>query len=468
MVKPIFTFRFLAAALVYCVFYSTPLFGQSYELKPSASPADNPLKGLVPYARPMPNRFPHSMEFQYFALSDLMLDIDKFDWIPLEELLDDVASRGNQAVVRVYMEYPGKEKGIPKFLVDGGLKVHRYLNTNTAPFPPTKVITPDYEDPRLREALKNFIAAFGKRYDNDPRLAYITAGLLGTWGEWHTYPKDELWASNRTQSIVLDAYEAAFKSTPVLLRYPAGPNHYAQAENASRAMGYHDDSFAWATLSTGRKQDDWFYMPALKTAGKQATEKWTTQPIGGEIRPEVWGKIFDDQSTWPKQAQSFHDCVSQTHATWLMDTGMFREQAKPDRMATALAEVQRMGYDFYVQHVDITTSKTGSTQLKIDVINQGVAPLYADWDTEIALLNSEKIIAYRQTDDQLSFRGLLPSAEKHSLTTTFEAPSEGSFTVLLRVINPLKGGKPLRFANEDQDKSISGWLTLGQLIVQPE
>ena len=117
---------------------------QWHDLKPAPSPASNPLKGLVPYTRPHADRFPHSMEFMYLALSDLMKSEDRFDWQPLEELLDDIASRGNQAVIRIYMEYPGKGKGIPEYLVGQGLKVHTYLNTNTAPFPPKKISTPDY------------------------------------------------------------------------------------------------------------------------------------------------------------------------------------------------------------------------------------------------------------------------------------------------------------------------------------
>ncbi|MDA8743437.1 hypothetical protein N9N28_02280, partial [Rubripirellula amarantea] len=157
---------------------------QTYMLQPAPSRVDNPLKGLVPYSRPHEDRFPHSMEFMYLALSDLMIQEHQYDWKPLETLLDDISSRGKQAVIRIYMEYPGKSKGIPEYLVRDGLTVHEYVNENTAPLPPAKIITPDYEDPRLRKAIQNFIAAFGKKYDGDARLGYITAGLLGTWGEW--------------------------------------------------------------------------------------------------------------------------------------------------------------------------------------------------------------------------------------------------------------------------------------------
>lgn len=440
----------------------------SYQLSPAAAPVDNPLKGLVPYARPRPDRFPHSMEFMYLPLSDLMLGEDRFDWQPLEELLDDIASRGNQAVIRIYMEYPGRDKGIPQFLIDAGLRVHRYTNTNTAPLPPAKISTPDYEDPQLRAALRSFIKTLGERYDGDPRLAYLTAGLLGTWGEWHTYPRDDLWASKRTQDIVLDAYERAFKKTPVLLRYPAGPDHYAQTENASRPFGYHDDSFAWATLDTGKKKDNWFYMPALNAAGQRAIDKWKSHPIGGEIRPEVWGKIFDDRSQWPKQAQSFRECVTQTHVTWLMDTGMFREKASPERMKRAIENVRRMGYEFHVPEVRFDISQPARRlNVSIQLVNQGVAPFYADWPTELAFVNQADQIAKSIVVPDLKVSGLLPTKDQpHSLSAEVQLGDlAGTFTVLLRVAQPLPGGKPLRFANAEQDRTREGWLTLGTIDV---
>lgn len=466
------SFRWLLVALAVSFLFASPAaFAQDFEtrqvfeLKPAPSPVDNPLKGLVPYARPHPNRFPHSMEFMYLALSDLMKSQDEFDWEPLEKLLDDIASRGNQAVIRIYIEYPGKDKGIPDYLIEKGLKVHNYLNTNTAPFPPTKVTTPDYEDPLFHAALGSFIAAFGKKYDGDPRLAYVTAGLLGTWGEWHTYPRNDLWASKDTQRLVLDAYESSFQKTPILLRYPAGTGHGYQAENASRAFGYHDDSFAWATLDTGRRQDDWFYMPALKSAGQKAVEKWKSQPIGGEIRPEVWGKIFDLPDQWPKQAQSFRDCVSTTHATWLMDTGMFREQASAERLERATREVRRMGYDFFVKQAEFGPDQSdGKLQIRLSLINQGVAPFYADWPTEVALAGKAGKIALRTSTPGLSLRGRMPSESAHELSETIDTSGlSGTFDVLLRVVNPLSGGKSLRFANAQQDATLPGWLTLGKV-----
>ncbi len=436
---------------------------QVFDLAPAEGPINNPLKGLVPYMGQGGEQFPYSLEFTYLPVSNVMVGKGKFDWQTLETLLDKIASRGNQAVVRFFLEYPGVEEGIPKYLVDAGLKIETYTNTNTAPLPPTKSITPDYDDPNLVAAMREFIAEFGKSYDGDPRLGFITAGILGTWGEWHTYPRNDLWASKETQSAILDAYAKHFHKTPILLRYPAGPDHYDKAANADLPFGYHDDSFAWATIDTGRKEDNWFFVPALKAAG--AINKWKEFPIGGEIRPEVWGLVFDTPDKWPEGTQSFEECVTQTHASWLMDSGMFTRPATPERIASARNQVRKMGYEFYISRATVYSNGDGKLAIRLSIVSQGVAPLYADWKTELAIANSKGRILETMPAPELSFAGLLPNAEPYERTqiVPINVPDLRPTTLLLRIVNPLKNGKPLRFANKSQDQTTEGWLTIGQL-----
>lgn len=430
-------------------------------LEYAPAPAANPLKGLVPYAGEGNDRFPHTMEFNYVALADLMKGYEEFDWRPMENLLNDVAGRGHQTIFRIYLEYPAKSNAIPPFLIADGLKVHRYLNTNTQPLPPAQVETPDYEDKNLRKALKLFIAALGKKYDGDPRIGFITAGLLGTWGEWHTYPKEELFASKAVQAEVMDAYQAAFKITPVLLRYPAGEDAWGKAANAERPLGYHDDSFAWATLDTGKKADDWYYMPSLKQAGAAALDKWKTQPIGGEIRPEAWGKVFDEKRS-DKRIQDFRKCVEETHASWLMDSGMFEKKPSQQRRERAENEVRRMGYEFHVPAVGVSKSDRG-LKVQVEIENRGVAPFYYGWKAEYGLIAKGKLEKTFVARGQLT--GLLPKepARKWDDELDLANVPAGAYTLAVRVPNPLPKGLPIRFANATQDRDLAGWLSLAEI-----
>ena len=431
-------------------------------LEPAPSPVDNPLKGLVPYDNPLPNRFPHSLEFFYLPLSDLMIGPNLFDWSSLERKLDAIARRGNQAIFRIWVEYPTLETGVPTFLIEQGVKLTRWRN----PFENSWNVTPDYGDERLIKALEQFIAALGARYDNDPRVGFLTAGLLGSWGEWHTWPRDDLAPSPEVERRVMNAYEAAFKQVPILLRYPAGPNDPVHADNASRTrFGYHDDSFAWATLDTGREEDSWFFLAALKRAGPQAMARWTIQPIGGEIRPELWDSLFDPHQPPHPKGQNFDECVRQTHVTWLMDSGMFHKPVSPARRQRALESVRRMGYDFRVTTARLNRQENRRLTVELTVINQGVAPFYRNWPLELGWLDRStgRVIARFPVDWSLT--NLLPDAPARVWRTTLTLPpasgNENNCILALRVVHPLPNGKPLRFANADQDRHAPGWLSLG-------
>lgn len=437
--------HFLAFVFFANLFLTQTVLAQTVQLKYRPAPADNPLKGLVPYEG-QGDTFPHSMEFWYFPMNELMTGPDSFDWNLIEGKLNRITSRNCQAVIRVFMEYPGQPSACPEFLVKQGVKITKYRYDGDINF------TPDYNDERTRVAMNSFIVAFGKKYDGDPRIGFITMGILGHWGEWHTYPRGNLFASKKVQTEIMDAFESAFSTTKILMRYPAGPDTWGKAPNHLRPFGYHDDSFAWATLTTGRDEDDWFFQPAMESAGPESVDKWKTQPIGGEIRPEVWGCVFDDPGCAPK-GQEFEKCVAQTHVSWLMDSGMFqpgyRKKADKHRDARALRQIQKMGYEFYVRRIKFQPNPN-DLGIEVTVTNRGVAPFYYDWPIEMVVVSQQGTTLLR-AKQKWKITRILPGAEQ-TWKTVLAIPGDISMEskIFLHVLNPMPGGKPLRFANVTQ------------------
>ena len=78
----------------------------------------------------------------------------------------------------------GRPTGIPQYLLDGGLRTWELQQLRQQ----RQSLLPDWNDPKLVQALTSFISAWRARYDGDARIGFITAGLYGFWGEWHTYP----------------------------------------------------------------------------------------------------------------------------------------------------------------------------------------------------------------------------------------------------------------------------------------
>jgi hypothetical protein len=208
-------------------------------------------------------------------------------------------------------------------------------------------------------------------------------------------------------------------------------------------------------------------MQLLKAAGPEAMLKWKTHPIGGEIRPELWGEIFDDKVTH-RQAQNFEQCVQETHASWLMDTGMVKEKQSATRIKNASRAVQRMGYEFHVMQATVSR-KADKTHLAVQLRNTGVAPFYYDWKIVVAAIDRSGTVI-KEWPTEWKIAGLLPGESPRVwqlLLKTSEIPTSCDL-LAFRVVNPLSNGVPLRFANTAERQQTDGWFRIGNLTFSPD
>ena len=464
-------------ALVAGVFFGGNAGLAKHKVQAGETPEVNPLKGFFPYSAD--GDFPYSLEWYYIPVNAVHLDEGVFDWSAFEYRLEQAASRGHQAVVRFYYDYPGEESGIPQFLLDAGLRVRAYDE-------PADLggggYCPDYSDEMLRQSMKEFIAEFGKQYDGDPRIGFITEGLLGFWGEWHNWPFDTDIADGKPDwSIPTEVYEEvyqafddAFDITRLLVREPK-----EGVDDAKYQTGYHDDSFAYATLSQAKGGQEWSYMSKLINEGVENT--WEYAPIGGEVYPPLQSLYFTEEfygkapnpDTDPNadmvNRQDWDACVDESHVSFLLCeaiktyTGVTRENA--------LEASKAMGYNMQVSYAYFANSIETETALKlnIDIKNIGVAPFYYDhetWPILIGVKQDGVLVKQYETEWNLSD---IPADGKN---VTFKHVVDehglggGEYTLCIKVRNPLAGGVIFSFANEGQNED--GWLELGTFTVKGE
>lgn len=429
---------------------------QGVEWRPlcyAKGPDDNPLKGFMPFSQYYEDPafspvFPHSMEWLYLPLSCLMDGERSFTFSTgLEPQLEAIAARGHQVALRVYLDYPCKESGLPSYLRKQGVQVRRYDAFGGGE-------CPDYSNPTLMNALIGFIRAFGASYDGDPRIGFVTVGLIGFWGEWHTYPYDGVndpqnWMpSAQWQTDILRAYVEAFVHTKLLVRYPIDASVHLP-------IGYHDDSFAFSTLY----EQPHFFMRLIEEA--KVLDKWRSCPIGGELRPELQNGIWARKG--PEEAEDFDACVRATHASWLINQGVFMLDFLPGvpSFHRALHAHRCLGYELFVDRACV--ERSGHVlSVSVEMKNLGVAPFYYDWEVELGFIES--------TVQALSVMGIrdwrvsdIMPGEVATVWRT-QIPLEqlpGHLDkILLRVKNPLTAGQNLRFSNVEQDADVNGWLTL--------
>ena len=212
-------------------------------------------------------------------------------------------------VARFYLDYPGqttnpRRTGVPEFLVNASapLKFNNYSDYGGGQ-------SPDYNDRRLIDTLVRFIKEFGARYNNDTRLGAIQVGLLGFWGEWHTYPHTDWFPPLETQAEIWDAYLEAFPDVQLQTR---SPSTVTASMNRSR-LGYHDDSFCYSTLSD---TTSWYFWPTVESSGNE--EFWKEASMGGEMRPELQSTIFTSEYQHGEYAQRWNETVDSTHASMML------------------------------------------------------------------------------------------------------------------------------------------------------
>jgi hypothetical protein len=385
----------------------------------SKAPADNPLKGFMPYAGDGLNgEFPFSMEWFYLGFNEIMKGPNSFNFEhSLEVKLNESAARGKQSVFRIYLDYPSKKHAVPEFLIANGHKMIQYKNDdadNKGGF------SPDYTDENLIVAMEASIAEMGRLYDGDPRIGFITIGYLGHWGEWHTYPNDHLMAKRDVQVRILKAFYGAFKTTKYLLRYP-------NKVDLSSPCGFHDDSFACETLYDKKK--DWRFMTQIEAGEVQ--DAWKTQAIGGELYPPFQKKLW---STPSKKAENYDECVKATHCSWLINNAVFNSKWKSEEKVKAIQGAKALGYQFYAE-----SYRLDKGTLKVRIQNKGVAPFYYKWPVDIVDHETKETI---QTDWDI--RSILPGQSQE-----FSVQFKGNHPAL-RIANPMPNGLSLRFANETQ------------------
>ncbi|MEV4411480.1 carbohydrate-binding protein [Catellatospora sp. NPDC049609] len=469
---------------------------QAHPLTAAPGPVDNPLKGWAKFYSPGANQnvgYPHSLTWGYFGLSEIMTSASNcgsYNWSIVDGMLAETAGYGNQAAIRIYLTYPGGTGSHPANAIPP------CFNGNVANRSDTywNVTHPDYDSPFLINAMKNFIAAFGARYDGDPRLGYIHMGLVGLWGEWHTWPYDTDTAdglpnympSDANGAQLVAAYDAAFNTTKPEIRYPGAAGGAANG----RDIGYHDDSFCYREgsplqgVSLPMSMGGASYAQLQRKLDAGVENKWITSSMGGELRPEIQSTAFQYWPNGSGQVDNLKACIELDHATWMINE---QSGGYPAGDANVAAAVRLMGYNLTVDNAYYKNTASGTTNVGVRISNTGVAPFYYPWTMTLGLKNSAGTVVHTfdtswdlRTVQPLQIRnfpdwnvGADPSYRAFGYPQYFQTAvnlsgvAAGDYQWVLRVKNPLESvnanAKKLRFANATQ--GADGWLALGSTTV---
>lgn len=304
-----------------------------------------------------------SLEYSYMHYNDVVRSMDVYDWSVVDSLLDAIASRGHQAILRFRYTYPGKANTVPDYIKardDYEVLWDKSENRDTE--------FPDWRCPELRRFHLEFYKKFADRYDNDPRLAFLQTGF-GLWAEYHIYDgpyiEGQTFPSKQYQSEFIRAMGQYFTHTTWSISIDASPlQHWGPfSEEGNETLmnekfGLFDDSFMHRDHD--KSNEKWWN-------AMNYHERYKTAPMGGEfsyyteedqanvLNPEgMHGRVFESEA-------------AKYHLTYIIGNDQRRYQPVERIKEASMA----CGYRFSIEDFRVK-----GTQSVVLVKNTGVVPIY--------------------------------------------------------------------------------------------
>ena len=373
-----------------------------------------------------------SLEYSYCLPSDVVTGksngVIQYNWSSFEDILNAIAGRGHQAIIRFRYEYPNAmTNGIR-----GGTAVPAYIkelpdynetySENPGGDGPTYYA--DWSNTELQWFTKQFYTDFAARYDNDPRIAFLQLGF-GHWSEYHIYGSTlnlgVNFPTHAYQEEFLKHVNSVFHSLPWNISIDAADNRYTPIVKTESLMslnfGLFDDSFMHSKheISQGGGYNERCWISI-------GTDRWKKAPAGGEISYYT----RDDQRNFlnPEGMYGF---------TWEQATSKYNKtnmignnapgsvHATPQRMKEAS---MASGYRF-----KITDFRVKNDSSYVEVTNTGIAPIYRD-----------AYLAVNGVRSTISLKHLLPDSTLHTFI-----PSGGTNPTLTIESDYLIPGQKIEF-----------------------
>ena len=302
------------------------------------------------------------LEFAYMLYSDVCKTKDIYRWAVVENLLNDIARRGHQAVLRFRYVYPGYSAAVPDYIKEwpGYEATWGKSEGEDTEFP-------DWRCAELQRFHKYFYNEFAHLYDKDPRLAFLETGF-GLWAEYHIYDGPfvlgKTFPSKGFQADFIREMDNWFVNTPWAISIDAADDTYGpfqyEYDLLKGRFGNFDDSFMCSDHD-GYNYNSWKFF---------GTDRYKRAPFGGEFS---YYKDYDQEHCLDEAGiygRKFEDEVAKYHMSFIIGN----DQPKYQSMDRIKSASMAMGYRFKVTDFLVKEGTGAAVQIE----NSGVAPIYRD------------------------------------------------------------------------------------------
>jgi hypothetical protein len=375
-----------------------------------------PMTGLVFWTTSEHNRTASiQLEYSYMKYGDVVRERGQYDWTMMDRLLETVAARRHQAIVRFYYVYPGNPTTVPAYIK--ALPDYHETRGRSEEKP---TAFPDWSHRELQEFTLEFYEKLAARYDVDPRLAFIETGF-GLWAEYHIYSGPmtlgKTFPDKSFQSAFARQLGRVFRKTPWMISVDAAAASRApfaaHPDLLKIPFGVFDDSFL-CQQHERENEPNWNFF---------GRDRWKRAPAGGEIS---YYRTHDQRQALAADGPygiPFEKAAADFHITFMIAN----DQPKYQKLDRIRAAGLACGYKFRILKFEASASRS-----RVTVTNTGIAPIYHD-----AYLAVDGVRAER------SLKGLLPGE-----TRTDEIPAGGTAPKLTIACDRLVPGQAIEFEAE--------------------
>ncbi len=421
--------------------------------------------------RNLPSWIPSTVHYARWDWATLEPEEGKLNTDFLDKVLAETRQAGQQLAFRVMCYSTNKERPYhPAWLKKIGGRELLCDRFGRGPF-----LVPDLDDPLVLGKHLDFIKRLGQRYDGHPDIDHIDLGSVGWWGEWHLSGSKTCRINTpQTRRLIVEAYLAAFRKTPLLMLIGGGE---FLTLATSRGAGWRADCLG----DLGGFSKTWCHM-------RQGYPYWIRQAGIWDVwkkAPVVWETCWDMRK-WVAEGWSLRYIFN--YALAMHGSQINNKSAPlpegPEVRPELERFLRRLGYRLVLRELRYPAEAAagGKLTLVMKWQNVGSAPCYRPYRVAYRL-SSEDGRQYVLTGG-LSVNRWMPGSvdifaptflqnppdlppgevveEKDSVVLPVEMPA-GTYQLALAVVEPQSSKPVVRLAI--RGRAEDGWYPLGKLKI---
>ena len=372
----------------------------------------------------------------------------KYNWEVLDNFIQAFKAQGKRAAFGVinFDGGMGRQYSIPEWVFGAGAVPVAVPDDSTPTH--TMILPKTWDDPVYLAKMKQFIAAFGARYNGNPDVAFVDIRDYGNSGECnggYADVKNTSLASFRDNFIL--PYVQAFPNTQLIIPWTAAWFEGKPPEPV----------YAWAvTQGVGIRRDG--ICSGWSKEGDECLLAYGHEPAifeYGNTWADTVKEGFDSPETLMKYVKAGKPSYVQFHAEFCA--------VRPD-FCRALAN--KMGYHFILQQAKLPASITTGVPFPIEWqwLNDGVAPLYEPGHMAIALLDPGNGVVQKQWLTESNPKGWMPDVSAtETVSVTFSTVTPRAYKLAVGLFLDQQDANPA-YRLGIQGRTAEGWYVISDRI----